>query len=286
LPKSPLPCALALIISATGCAQDRALAQYLSPNHLKQDCQLEAGGESTVVAVDGPQTLRLADGRFLRLAEILVPTPVPAGFDPSAAAVAYLRQAALGRKVEVKFAGTQRDRYGVYIGYVYVVGEPVVWLQEGLVRAGFATVFPQASNHSCAPQLLAVEAAARQEKSGHWGLGYFKVLKVNDPRLILNSAGTWQIVEGTTNSASQNGERVALHFSATQKYGFTATIDPAVRKRFADKQAPEGWAKLTLRVRGWIEKKRGATISVTVPEQIEFLPPTQPPPAHAIDTVR
>ena len=247
---------------------------------------MEAGGESTVVAVDGPQTLRLADGRFLRLAEILVPTPVPAGFDPSAAAVAYLRQAALGRKVEVRFGGTQRDRYGVYIGYIYVAGEPVVWLQEGLVRAGFATVFPQASNHSCAPQLLAAEAAARQEKTGHWGLGYFKVLKVSDPRLILNSAGTWQIVEGTTNSASQNGERVALHFGAMHKYGFTATIDPAARKRFADKQAPEGWAKLTLRVRGWIEKRRGPTISVTVPEQIEFLSPTQPPPPHSTEAVR
>lgn len=231
---------------------------------------MEAGGESTAVALAGPQTLRLADGRFVRLAEILVPAPVPAGFDPSAAATAYLRQAVLGRKVEVKFGGLQRDRYGVYVGHIYVAGKPAVWAQEGLVRSGLATVAPQPGNHACARQLLAAEEAARQAKSGHWGLAYFKVLKASDLRAVLNLADTYQIVEGTADYASESGGRITLHFGATNKYSFTANIEPPAKKQFADKQAPESWSKLPLRLRGWIEKRRGPAISVVLPEQIEL----------------
>lgn len=271
LRNSLLPCTLALIVSAAGCSQGRALAQHVSPSHPHGDCQLEAGGESTAVALAGPQTLRLADGRFVRLAEIQVPMPVAAGFDPSAAAVAYLRQTAIGRKVEVKFGGLQRDRYGVYMGHIYVMGEPAVWLQEGLVRAGLATAAPQPGNHACARQLLAAEDFARQGKSGHWGLAYFKVLKASDPRSILALAETYQIVEGTTDYAAESGGRLTLHFGATNKYSFTATIEPAARKQFTDKQAPQSWTKLSLRLRGWIEKKRGPAISVVLPEQIELI---------------
>ena len=247
---------------------------------------MESGGESTAVAVAGPQTLRLADGRFVRLAEIQVPAPVPAGFDPSAAAAAYLRQAALGRKVEVKFGGLQRDRYGIYTGHVYVAGEPPVWLQEGLVRSGFAITVPQTGNHACARQLLAAEAAARQGNSGHWGLAYFKVLKASDSRAILNLVETYQILEGTTDHVTESGGRITLHFGASNRYGVTATIEPAAKKPFADKQAPESWAKLPLRLRGWIEKRRGPAISVILPEQIEFLPQARAAPSHGSETLQ
>jgi micrococcal nuclease len=271
LPNPILPCALALIICGVACAQDDALAQYLSPSHSIPDCQLQPGGESTIVAVAGPQMLRLADGRFVRLAEIFVPAPVPAGFDPSAAATAFLRQSALGRKAEVKFGGTQRDRYGIYAGHVYVTGEPTLWLQEGLVRSGFATVAPQPNEHTCARPLLVAEDAARQARSGHWGRSYFKVLKANDPRSIHNLAGTYQIVEGTTDYASESGGRLTLHFGTANRLALTAAIEPTAKKVFADKQAPENWAKLTLRLRGWVEKKKGPSIRVSLPEQIELI---------------
>ncbi len=225
-----------------------------------------------MLAIAGPQTLRLADGRFVRLTEILVPAAVRAGFDPSAAAAAYLRQTALGRKVEVKFGGTQRDRYGIYTGHIYVAGEPPVWLQGGLVGSGFATVLPQPDNHACSQELLPLEAAARNEKRGHWGLAFFKVLQASDPRSILNLVQTYQIVEGTAGRASESGGRITLHFGNETKYGFTATLEPAVRKGFGDKQTLENWEKLPLRIRGWIDRKRGPAISVGLAEQVEFLP--------------
>jgi endonuclease YncB( thermonuclease family) len=235
------------------------------------ECQLQSGGESTVLAIAGPQTLHLADGRFVRLSEIIVPAAVPLGFDASAAAMAYLRETALGRKIEVKFGGAQRDRYGVYAGHVYVAGEPAVWLQEGLVSSGAAQVFPQPDNHACARQLLAFESTARRENRGHWGLAYFKVLQTRDPRSILNLVQTYQIVEGKTTKATESGERLTLHFGEQNRFGFIAVIEPGARKRFADKPAPENWEGLALRIRGWVERKRGPSIPITQAEQIEFL---------------
>ncbi len=286
MPKPILPCVLAIIVGATGCAQNPAFGQHLAQGRSTPDCQLQPGGESMVVAVAGPQTLRLADGRFIRLAEILVPTPVPAGFDPSAAAIAYLHQSALGRKAEVKFGGPQRDRYGLYTAHVFIAGEPSLWLQEGLVRSGFATVAPQPSEHACARSLLAAEEAARQGRNGHWGRSYFKVLKASDTRSIASLAGSFQIVEGTTAYASESGGRLFLHFAAANRYGLTAMIGPAAKKLFANKPPSERWAKLTLRLRGWIDKKKGLSIPVALPEQIEFIPQNLPASAYVTRTVK
>ncbi|MGO9985835.1 MAG: thermonuclease family protein [Rhodomicrobium sp.] len=281
--------ALVLFFSAAGFAQSGVHAQNRQRSLRQgapQNCQLQPGGQSTVLAVAGPQTLRLADGRFVRLTEILVPAPALAGFDPSSAASAYLRNIAVGRKVEVKFGGTQRDRYGVYAAHVYVASDPPVWLQEGLVSSGFAEVYPQADNHACAQQLLPSEAAARNDKRGHWGLAYFKVLQARDPRSILNLVQTYQIVEGTADRASESGGRITLHFGAANKFEFTAIVEPAAKKRFADKKSPEDWTGLALRLRGWVDRKRGPLLSIAQAEQIEFLTEAPPVPVSEAKEAR
>lgn len=265
------------LISSSGntLAQRRSNA---AGRDLQANCQLQSGGESTVLAVAGPQTLHLADGRFVRLAEILVPSsPQSAqGFDPSLAATSYLKKTALGQKVELKFGGTQRDRYGVYIGHIYRSGDQGAWLQEGLLQAGLAQVFPQDDNHSCSGRLLTSEASAREEKRGHWGLAYFKVLRASDPRSILNLVQTYQIVEGKVDHATESGGRITLHFGAQDKFGFIGIIEPGAKKRFGEKKAADDWAGLSLRIRGWIERRRGPSMVITQSEQIEVLPQTEP----------
>ncbi len=234
-------------------------------------CQLTSGGESTVLAIAGPLTLRLADGRFVRLAEVATPSPAQsAGYDPSSAATAFLRSAALGRRVEVKYSGASRDRYGVYTAHVFVVGEAPLWLQEGLVSAGLAQAFPQADNHSCSRQLMSFEAAARDEKRGHWGIALFKVLAARDARSISNLVQTYQIVEGKIDRITQTGGRAVLHFGAEGKFDFTAVIEPAARKQLGG-QALEQWQARFVRVRGWIERKKGPEMSITQPEEIELI---------------
>lgn len=237
------------------------------------NCPLQPGGESTVLGIAAPQTLRLADGRFVRLAEVLVPSQLspPTGFDPSAAATSYLRHAALGRRVEVKFGGTQRDRYGVYLGHVFVADEPRIWLQEGLVSSGFAQAYPQIDNRACARPLIEAEGKARSGKLGYWGLSLLKVLPAQDARAILNLTQTYQIVEGRVQSVTETGSRTTLNFGTDSHKSFTAVLEPAVKRKFGQSQDAPSWQGATLRVRGWVERKRGPSISVMEPEQIEFL---------------
>jgi endonuclease YncB( thermonuclease family) len=238
------------------------------------NCQLESGGESTVLAVSGPQTLRLADGRFVRLAEILIPTQAhPAsGFDPAAAAMEYLRKASVGQKVAVKFGGTQRDRYGVAIAHVFVEGEQKLWMQQGLVSAGLAQAYIQPDNHACAETLIEAEASAREAKRGLWGLAYFKVLPARDHRAILNLVQTYQIVEGQVLSVAESGGRLFLNFGEDQKRGFSAVVESSARKKFSSKREAQSWIGAFVRIRGWIDRKRGPVISVAQAEQVEFLP--------------
>jgi hypothetical protein len=240
------------------------------------NCQLEPGGESTVLSIAGPLTLHLADGRMVHLAEIFTPTSAErAGLDPPSNATAYLRSSALGRKVELRFGGSHHDRYGVTIAHIFVAGERPLWLQEGLVKAGLAQAFPQPDNHTCSRQLASIEAKAREENRGYWGLALFKVLPAREIRSILNVVQTYQIVEGEVTFATHAASRTTLHFAQNSKASFTAILEPAAEKRLSEPNADE-WQGQKVRIRGWIERKKGPTITITQPEQIELLQQGQP----------
>jgi micrococcal nuclease len=263
-----LRAALMLSICLLLAQENEGHAQRLQAGD-RQTCQLTPGGEAAVVAVAGPQMLRLADGRFVRLAEVMAPTsPSGSGFDSSAAVMAFLRSAALGRKVEVKFGGASRDRYGVYAAHAFVAGDTPFWLQGELVSAGLALASPQADNRSCSRQLMALEADAREKKRGNWGIALFKVLAAGDVRSISNLAGTYQIVEGAIHRVTQAGGRTFLHFGEEGKPSFVAVIEPAAQKQLRE-QTLDSWRGKTFRVRGWIERKKGPSLSIVIPEQIE-----------------
>jgi hypothetical protein len=213
---------------------------------------------------------------MVHLAEIFTPTGAErAGLDPSSNATAYLRSTALGRKVEVRFGGSRHDRYGVTIAHIFVAGERPLWLQEGLVNAGFAQAFPQPDNHTCSRQLASIEAKAREENRGYWGLALFKVLPAREIRSILNVVQTYQIVEGEVTFATHAAGRTTLHFAQNSKASFTATLEPAAEKRLSEPN-PDEWQGQKVRIRGWIERKKGPTITITQPEQIELLQQGQP----------
>ncbi len=234
-------------------------------------CQLEPGGESTVLSISGPNTLHLADGRMVRLAEILTPLNAEgAGYAQSSSATDYLRSNVLGRKVEVRFGGNRHDRYGATVAHIFVAGERPFWLQERLVSAGLAETFPQPDNHACAHQLASLEEKARDENRGYWGLALFKVLPVRETRSILNLAQTYQIIEGEVAFVTHAGGRTIFHFVEGSKASFTAIIEPTAQKRMPERSLDD-WQGQKIRIRGWIERKKGPTITITQPEQIELL---------------
>jgi len=234
-------------------------------------CQLEPGGESTVLAIGGPQTLHLADGRMIHLAEILTSTNAEgASFAPSSSATAYLRSNVLGRKVEVRFGGNRHDRYGATIAHIFVAGERPVWLQESLVSAGLAQAFPQPDNYACSQQLASMEERARDENRGYWGLALFKVLLARDTRSILNHIQTYQTIEGEVTFVTHAGGRTIFHFAEDGKSSFSAIVEPAAQKRLTELSLDD-WRGRKVRIRGWIERKKGPTITIIQPEQIELL---------------
>jgi hypothetical protein len=177
---------------------------------------------------------------------------------------------ALGRKVEVRFGGSHHDRYGVTTAHIFVAGEHPIWLQEGLVNAGLAQAFPQPDNHTCSNQLTAIEETARNESRGYWGLALFRVLPASEIRSILNVVQTYQIVEGEVTFVTHTAGRTTLHFADNNKASFTATLERAAQKRLSEAN-PDDWQGQKVRIRGWIERKKGPTITVIQPEQIELL---------------
>jgi hypothetical protein len=219
---------------------------------------------------------------MVHLAEIFTPRSAEkAGLDPSSNATAYLRSTALGRKVEVKFGGSHHDRYGATIAHIFVAGERPLWLQEGLVNAGLAQAFPQPDNHACSKQLASIEEKARDENRGYWGLALFRVLPARETRSILSVVQTYQIVEGEVSLVTHAAGRIILHFAGNSKASFTATLEPAAQRKLPDPNT-DGWQGKKVRIRGWIERKKGPTIAIIQPEQIELL--QQGPPESVPDS--
>jgi Staphylococcal nuclease homologue len=206
---------------------------------------------------------------MVHLAEIIMPTNAQ-GFAQSSSATAYLRSNVLGRKVEIKSGGNRHDRYGATLAHIFVPGETPLWLQEGLVSAGLAQVFPQPDNYACSQQLASIEEKARYEKRGYWGLALFKVLPARETRPILSLAQTYQIIEGEIAFATNAGRHTIFHFAEDGKPSFTATVHSAVRKKLTERSLDD-WHGQKVRIRGWIERKKGPTIAIIQLEQLELL---------------
>jgi endonuclease YncB( thermonuclease family) len=95
-----------------------------------------------VAAVEDGQTLTLADGRRVRLANILAPLD---GEPFAAEARKRLTGLALDRQIRWSYAGRRMDRYGRLLAYVYdtAAADGAPTLQADLVAAGLARVMGQ-----------------------------------------------------------------------------------------------------------------------------------------------
>jgi len=137
-------------------------------------CDLPVGEGAMVASVEDGETLVLTDGRKVRLAGIKAPSP-PLGWKGEepwpfvAEAKKALSALATDQEVELKFDERQTDRYGHILAQVYVVREDLapMWLEERLVRDGFARVYSFSDARACAGELLAVEG-----EGGSSGVGY------------------------------------------------------------------------------------------------------------------
>lgn len=242
-------------------------------------CDLQAPETGTVASVIDGETLKLTDGKTVRLIGAKAPMP-PLGWrgdDPwpfADEATEALGGLATGKQVELEFGGSRADRHGHLLAQVFVMtGGSRLWLQEALVAKGLARVYSFPDNRACVPELLAREAEARAKGLGVWGSSLYRVASALDLERLGRLTHSYQLVEGTVAAVGEGGGRIYLNFAKDWRSDFTISVDRKDAAAFAaagiDLKALAG---KRLRVRGFLGWRNGPMVEASHPEQIELLP--------------
>jgi endonuclease YncB( thermonuclease family) len=223
-------------------------------------CAFEPQGEGHVVEIVDGKTLRLSDGREIRLA----------GIEPAASSRAALSTITAGRDVTLRGNDDVPDRYGRQTAFVFLSSsDPPI--QAQLLAEGAALVLPEIADKSCSALLLAAEAEARGAKRGIWNSP--SVIKNAEiPEDILAGIGRLTVVEGKVLSVRQAGTTTYVNFGRNFTRDFAVTISrrmmPAVESAGVTLKSLEN---RRIRVRGWVEARPGPRIEVHQAGQIEVL---------------
>jgi micrococcal nuclease len=226
-----------------------------------------SGGAVEIAQVLDGDSVRLADGRELRLVSIDAP-PAGRGREATLAAraKAALEQLVVGESLELRLAGTASDRRGRVVGELFAGGR---WVQRELVQRGLARVRGEADNRLGLAELLAAEASARAARRGIWALAEYDLRRADE---TARYAGTFQLVEGTVVDAARVEGGIRLNFGPDWHTAFNLRISAAALKLWrAAGLDPMTLKGARLRVRGFIDGTNRPTIEVTYPEQIERL---------------
>jgi endonuclease YncB( thermonuclease family) len=241
-------------------------------------CNLSEPETGTVAAIIDGETLKLADGRTVRLIGAKAPMP-PLGFrgeDPwplVEEAKEALTRLAAGKEVELRYGGTRTARHGYALAHVFVVdGVSRLWLQQEMVKAGLARVYSFSDNRACVGDLLASEGDARGKGLGVWGSPVYRIASAEDVDRLGRLTQTYQLVEGRVVSVGEGAGRVYLNFARDWKSDFTISNPRKDANAFqAEGIDLKALAGKRVRVRGWVIWRNGPMIEATHPEQIEIL---------------
>jgi endonuclease YncB( thermonuclease family) len=225
-------------------------------------CGSEALGEGRVAAIEDTRTLRLADGRSIRLAGIEWGVSAPAAREA-------LSELASGRSVSLKGTGTP-DRYGRIHAFPFVSGSETP-IQYALLDRGQAVTGTRIGDAACRKSLLAREQAARTSRLGIWGSGDYRLHQADDPATILRDVGRFAIVQGRVLSVRESGNTVYVNFGRRWSEDFTVTIAKRTEAAFISAGVPpKSLAGRTIRVRGVIEERAGPWIEASAADQFDW----------------
>jgi endonuclease YncB( thermonuclease family) len=228
-------------------------------------CNFEPQGEGRVTAAIDARTLRLADGREIRLA----------GIEPVTTATNANRASALtaivtGHDVTLRGQDDAPDRYGRQTAFAFLDGsdKPV---QSLLLAQGEALVSADVTDKECAASLTAAEAEARNAKRGTWA-DPAAIKNTESPDDILAGIGRFTVVEGRVLSVRQAGATTYLNFGRNWTRDFAATISRRMLGAFeAAGLSLKSLENKRIRVRGWVEARGGPRIEVLRVGQIELI---------------
>jgi len=216
-------------------------------------------GAVTVKAVRDARTLLLSDGQSLHLAAL----EIPASHETALKALE-------SRPLTLKAAAGSPDRYGRLVAFA--TAETGQSVQESLVLAGYARVSARIGTKACAEALLTLERQARTAQRGLWADPTFAPLRTDDYRRFRAEKGRFVLVEGTVLSVRESGATIYVNFGRRFTRDLSLTILRRLRGDFtAAGVEPKSLEGRHIRVRGWMEFRRGPIMDVAAPEQIEFI---------------
>jgi endonuclease YncB( thermonuclease family) len=228
-------------------------------------CAFEPQGEGRVAAVIDGRTLRLQDGREIRLAGI-----EPVTTEKSNRGSAALSAIVANRNVTLSGEDDTPDRYGRQPAFAFIDGSDTP-VQGVLLAQGEALVSGTVTGKDCAAALLAAEAEARRAKRGIWA-DPAAIKNAESPGDILAGIGRFAVVEGKVLSVRQAGATTYLNFGRNWTRDFAVTISRRMIGAFeAAGTSLKSLENRRIRVRGWVEARSGPRIEVLRVGQIELV---------------
>jgi len=243
------------------------VACLLAAGHtaLAAPCQFEAQGEGRVAAIVDAHSVRLDDGREVRLT----------GIEATATTKQALTSLLVGRDVTLRSADDTPDRYGRQ-GALVFIGESETSVQTMLLAQGDALVSAEITDKDCSAALMASEAEARRQKKGSWA-DLSAIKNAESPDDILAGIGRFMVVEGKVLSVRQAGTMTYLNFGRNWTHGFAVTISKRALPVFESAGVTlKSLENRRIRVRGWVEGTVGPRIDVRLLGQVELLGANQP----------
>ena len=238
-----------------------AATAFASGAMAQEACKLPGLGTATVAGVRDGRTLLLTDGRELRLAAI----------EADDASRAALNTLAAGRMLRLEKLGPEQDRYGRVVAIAYT-DDARQSLQQVMLSQGQARVSARVGDRPCAELLLQAERAARAAVRGLWADPNFAPLPSHDVTHITAVRGQFALIEGKVLSVRESGATIYVNFGRRWAQDFAVTILKRHRRDFAAANIdPKELEGRRIRVRGWVEQRRGPIMEASVPEQIEVI---------------
>lgn len=228
------------------------------------DCTLKQQGEGRVAAVVDARSLRLEDGREIRLAGI------ERNDHDGVSARSALVDIAAGRQVILHGDDDAPDRYGRQSAFVFVAGSQHS-IQSELLRRGEALASIDITDKICAAALASAERTARHAKLGIWA-GPAAIKNAESSGDILAAIGRFAVVEGRVVSVRQAGAITYLNFGRNWTRDFAATIPRRILPAFESAGlGPKSLENRRIRIRGVVSSRGGPRIELLRVGQVEVL---------------
>jgi endonuclease YncB( thermonuclease family) len=228
--------------------------------------------EDVIRSVSPPGEVALASGRKLRLLDLRLPDDA----DEAPRAAAVLASLA-DRRVTVAAVG-EADRWGRLTAELALLDDAApIDVAELLVGEGFALVDAGERDALCRPELLAVEARARQRRLGLWATERYRPAFAGDGERLKGLVGRFGLVEGRVRSVGERRERTYLNFGPDWQSDLTVIIP---KRTWAVMQG-RGLSAAALRgrrvrARGIFEEWQGVAVEIAAADMLELLGQDRP----------